>query len=246
MTSEDKAPKRGLMIPASMGLRFQIPTDLERFTVTASWGTYERVKTGEVDKKGRAITVYQRTPVGITEPIEVRDLRPGRTVEKLLTGQVKLRIDVYDDARFGRLLVEIALCNDRVTPPSIPVSEWLFQTRLSVEAAGVPVFLPVRDVVAHDWPEQDDEVRRLHLQYRNRLEFAIGRTCSVDRAEPGVRRATAVWTTYCGGQPADPGRGGEGRDAGHGRPGHGHRRGAAAGAAGGRLRPVAGRAGCRG
>ena len=33
--SEDRAPKQGLMIPASMGLRFQIPLDLESFTVTA-------------------------------------------------------------------------------------------------------------------------------------------------------------------------------------------------------------------
>ena len=30
------------MIPASMGLRFQIPDDLAVFTVTASWGAYER------------------------------------------------------------------------------------------------------------------------------------------------------------------------------------------------------------
>ncbi|MBN1170905.1 MAG: DISARM system helicase DrmA [Micromonosporaceae bacterium] len=195
--AEDKAPKRGLMIPASMGLRFQIPAEVERFTVTASWGTYERVKTGEVDKKGRAISVYRRTPVEITEPIAVKELTPGRTVTKLLTGRVCLRVDTYEDARFGRLLVEIALCNDQVTPPTIPVSEWLFQTKLRVEADGQAVFLPVRDVVAHDWPEADDEVRRLHLQYRTRLEYAIGRTCSVDwAAEPGARRATAVWTTW--------------------------------------------------
>jgi hypothetical protein len=41
---EDQPQKRGLMIPASMGLRFQIPDDLDEFTVTASWGTYEPVK----------------------------------------------------------------------------------------------------------------------------------------------------------------------------------------------------------
>ena len=40
-------------------------------------------------------------------------------------------------------------------------------------------------------------MQRLNLQYRNRLEFAIGRTCSADWAvEPGARRATAVWTTW--------------------------------------------------
>jgi hypothetical protein len=43
---DDKAPKQGLMIPSSMGLRFQVPNGLAEFTVTASWGTYESVKTG--------------------------------------------------------------------------------------------------------------------------------------------------------------------------------------------------------
>ena len=78
------------------------------------------------------------------------------------------------------MLVEIALCNDRETPTPIPVSMWMFQTKLRVDAGGAEVFLPVRDVLEQDWPEHDDEVRRLNLQYRNRLEFAIGRTCSVD------------------------------------------------------------------
>ena len=55
----------------------------------------------------------------------------------------------------------------------------MFQTKLRVDAGGAEVFLPVRDVLEQDWPEHDDEVRRLDLQYRNRLEFAIGRTCSV-------------------------------------------------------------------
>lgn len=48
--AEDRAPKQGLMIPSSMGLRFQVPPDLEAFTVTASWGTYESVQTDKVTK----------------------------------------------------------------------------------------------------------------------------------------------------------------------------------------------------
>jgi hypothetical protein len=46
-------------------------------------------------------------------------------------------------------------------------------------------------------PEPDDEVRRLDLQYRDRLEFAIGRTCSADwTVAHGQRRATQVRTTW--------------------------------------------------
>jgi hypothetical protein len=194
---DDQAPKQGLMIPASMGVRFQLPAHTPTFTVTASWGTYETEATEEVDKKGRPVRAYRRTPVEITETIQLADVQPGRTHTRLLSRQVCLQIDVYDDARFGRKLVEIALCNDKVTPPTIPVSEWLFQTRLQVTAGGEPVFLPVRDVLEQDRAEDDEEVRRLDLQYRHRLEFAIGRTCSVDwEAAPNARRATSVWTTW--------------------------------------------------
>lgn len=195
--AEDRAPQQGLMFAASMGLRFQIPADLPEFTVTASWGTYQSVRTEQVDSKGRPVRGYRRTPVEIVEKISTADLSPGRTVRRPLTGQVYLLIDTYDDARFGRRLVEVALCNDQVAAPTIPVSEWLFQTRLRVDAGGAAVFLPVRDVLEQDWPEHDEEVHRLQLQYRDRLEYAIGRTCSVDwKVAPGARRASAVWTTW--------------------------------------------------
>ncbi|MCK9876757.1 DISARM system helicase DrmA [Frankia sp. Ag45/Mut15] len=195
--NEDRAPQQGLMIPASMGLRFQVPADLAEVTVTASWGIYEGVATEEVDRKGRPLRAYRRTPVEIVEPVRLAELTPGRTHTRVLSQQVCLRIDVYEDERFGRQLVEIALCNDKVTPPTIPVAEWMFQTRLHVAAGGEAVFLPVRDVLEQDRAEDDEEVRRLDLQYRHRLEFAIGRTCSADwAAEPRGRRASAVWTTW--------------------------------------------------
>ncbi len=195
--AEDRAPKQGLMIPASMGLRFQVPADLESFTVTASWGTYETVETDQVTKAGRAVRHYQRTPVEEARSIRLADLMAGRTATVELRDSVCLRVDRYDDRQFDRVLVEIALCNDRETPTPIPMSMWMFQTNLRVDAGGAEVFLPVRDVLEQDWPEHDDEVRRLNLQYRNRLEFAIGRTCSVDWiVSEGSRRATEVSTTW--------------------------------------------------
>jgi hypothetical protein len=195
--SEDRTPKQGLMIPASMGLRFQVPPDLESFTVTASWGTYETVQTDQVTKASRPIRHYQRTPLDVARTIRLADLTPGQTVTVPLRDTICLRVDRYDDPTFGRVLVEIALCNDRETPMPIPIGMWMFQTKLLVDAGGAEVFLPVRDALEQDLPEHDPEVRRLNLQYRNRLEFAIGRTCSVDwMVKGGSRRASAVWTTW--------------------------------------------------
>ncbi len=194
---EDRGARQGLMIPASMGLRLQVPISLASFTVTASWGSYETVTTEEVTAAGRKRSNFQRTHVQIDRQITLADLVPGRTATVPLLDAVVLRFDRYDDVTDGRVLVEIALCNDRETPTPIPVSQWLFQTKLRVDAGGAEVFLPVRDVVEHEWPELDDEVRRLDLQYRDRLEFAIGRTCSADWVVmAGSRRATEVSTTW--------------------------------------------------
>lgn len=195
--AEDRAPKQGLMIPASMGLRFQVPADLDEFRVVASWGTYETVETGKVTKSGRPIRAYQRIPVEEARTIRLADVTPGQTATIALKESIVLRLDRYDDAKYGRALVEIALCNDRETPMPIPLGMWMFQTKLVVDAAGAEMFLPVQDVMEQDWPEHDEEVKRLNLQYRNRLEFAIGRTCSADwLVKKGSRRATSVETTW--------------------------------------------------
>jgi len=194
---EDRAPKQGLMIPASMGLRFQVPVGLESFTVTATWGTYETVETDQVTKAGRQVRHYQRTPIEEQRAIRLGDLVAGRTMTVPLRDSICLRVDRYDDEGFERVLIEVALCNDRETPMPIPISMWMFQTKLRIDARGAAVFLPVRDVLEQDWPQHDEEVRRLDLQYRNRLEFAIGRTCSVDWVARGdTRRATEVSTTW--------------------------------------------------
>ena len=203
-TAEDEPQKRGLMIPASMGLRCQIPDDLESFTVTATWGTYEPIKEkrsqdeeASDNKTTSRLRRFKRTPIEITKTITIAELRPSQTTTFQLKNKVLLRVDRFDDAERGCRLVEVALCNDRETPRQIPVEAWLYQTKLSVKAGGAEVFLPVADVLTDARPEHDDELRRLRLQYRDRLEFALGRTCSVDWAvADGARRASEVWTTW--------------------------------------------------
>ncbi|MDO5696761.1 MAG: DISARM system helicase DrmA [Dermatophilus congolensis] len=193
----DEPIKRGIMIPASMGLRFQVPFDLREVTVRAGWGTYEPRATGEVSAAGRPVRHFVRTPVHRSARIDLTAQRPGHTTDIPLVDDVVLRVDTYDDQQLRRRLVEVALCNDRETPTQIPVDAWMFQTKLDVEADGADVFLPVVDVMENDPGEDDDELRRLGLQYRDRLEFAVGRTCSADWVvADGARRATKVSTTW--------------------------------------------------
>ncbi|MFI5503467.1 DISARM system helicase DrmA [Nocardia asteroides] len=193
---EDQPQKRGLVIPSSMGLRCQIPADLKQFTVTASWAIYTPFKE-DLDGAGPSHPRFQRTPFEFPTPVTVADLDPNTTTEYSLRDAVVLRIDRYDDDALGRRVIEIALCNNRETPRKIPTDAWLYQTALTVTADGDEVFLPVHDPLTEDRFALGEEDNRLYLQYRNRLEFAIGRTCSVDwDVAEGARRATAVRTTW--------------------------------------------------
>ena len=82
---EETPQQRGLMIPASMGLRCQIPEDLDAFTVTASWGVYESVPVPEGEES--RLRRYQRTPVEIPKRILVADLEETKTTEIPLHGK---------------------------------------------------------------------------------------------------------------------------------------------------------------
>jgi len=197
--SDDKPQQRGLMAPSSMGLRCQIPLDMESFTVTASWGVYEPIKeeraeTGDDKPRSRR---YKRTQISIEETITVADLYADEGTTVHLKDEVVLRINRRDNPEDGCRLIELALCNARECGGRIPVSAWLYQTKLVVEAGGVAAFLPVTDAELDTRTERDPELNRLKLQYRHRLEFALGRICSVDWAvAEGARRATSVWTTW--------------------------------------------------
>lgn len=205
--ADDEPPRRGLMIPASMGLRFQVPADLPAVTVHASWATYAPVPpTAEeralAEAEGRrARTSFRRHPVEVPVRLGLTALTPGRTTDYALSpdGAITLRVDAHREP--GRLLVEIALCNDRTAPRRIPVGDWLFQTQLAVDADGTAAFLPVRDPLTDPGLiadlADDPEEQRLVLQYRDHLEFAVGRTCSATWSEaPGARRATSVRTEW--------------------------------------------------
>ena len=185
---EDEPQQRGLMIPASMGLRCQIPETWSRSRVTRRGACTSR-SPRRIAEKARIVRRYKRTPVEIPKRITVADLRDSGTTEIPLQDKVVLRVDRHDDPERGCRLIEIALCNDRETPRKIPVDAWLYQTKLTVAADGAEVFLPVSDPLLDTRYEPDDELRRLNLQYRDRLEFAVGRTCSVDWAVADRRAA---------------------------------------------------------
>ncbi|MCX6407716.1 MAG: DISARM system helicase DrmA [Propionibacteriales bacterium] len=196
----DEGAKGALTYPSSMGLRIQVPRDCGVLAVAASWGRYESFR--QENEDGRKVQFSRRVPFERTADIDVRDHAEHVVLPPItLDADVTLRVELYP--RDDRTIIELALSNDRTTAMDAPPGDWLFQTKLSIEAnSGEAVFLPTREVLASGYDELDPERQRLDLQYRQRLEFAIGRTASVTWAEGfdaegvSLRRATSVETTW--------------------------------------------------
>jgi hypothetical protein len=196
----DEGPKGALTHPSSMGLRFQVPIDCGVLAVKTSWGRYETFRRENQD--GRKVQWSRRVSVEKLAEIDVRGYGSHTSLPPIQLDEfVSLRVELFP--REDRVIVELALSNDKVTDMNAPPGDWLFQTKLKVEAnSGEAVFLPTRDVLQPGYDETDEERQRLDLQYRHRLEYAVGRTTSVTWDEPidgdgdGIRRAISVETTW--------------------------------------------------
>ena len=149
----DEGAKGALTHPSSMGLRFQVPRDCGVLTVTSSWGRYESFR--QENEDGRKVQFSRRIPFERTAEIDVRDHAQHVVLPPItLDADVTLRVELYP--RDDRTIVELALSNDRTTSLDAPPGDWLFQTKLKVEAnSGDAVFLPTRDVLADGYDELD-------------------------------------------------------------------------------------------
>lgn len=192
---EDRGPESKIIAPSSMGLRFQVPADTTALRFTARWGKYAARR--DVDDQGRTQTYYDRTSFEEVAEIDISVLEDGSSTRQVLPGDIEISVEVFDVE--GRRVLEAALLNTAITGRELPPKLWMFQAELEVTAPnGDPVFLPARDAMVSDRGSRDPEVRRLDLLYRDRLEFAVGRTASVDwdLSATDPRRATAVRTTW--------------------------------------------------
>ncbi len=193
---EDRGPESKIIAPSSMGLRFQVSEGTGVLRFTARWGRYNGRR--ETDPEtGRQQTYYDRKPFQESVEIDLAEIADGGSEHRDFENDVALSVEVFDYE--GRRVVEAALLNNAVTGRELPPKLWLFQAELEVAAADASAaFLPARDAREHDRGSRDDEVRRLDLLYRDRLEFAIGRTASVawDVEAQDAHRATAVRTTW--------------------------------------------------
>jgi hypothetical protein len=193
---EDRGPESKIIAPSSMGIRFQVDEATTVLRFVGKWGKYESRR--EADETGRVQTYYDRTSFEVPLEVDVSSVGSGESVRLPLATDVELSVEVF--AHEGRRVVEAALLNVAQTGKDLPPRLWLFQAELEVTATdgASAVFLPTRDAMETDRGSRDKEVRRLDLLYRDRLEFAVGRTASAtwSRSTQDPRRAIAVRTTW--------------------------------------------------
>jgi hypothetical protein len=188
---EDKGTITNSVRPSSMGLRCQVGNEVLELKAVAKWGRY--IADNSTNPDGTTVKQYTREQV--IEPVKI-DLRKENSKYSLANGLAEFSVEVIRDK--NRKIIEIALLNSQKAQKKAPATSWMYQVEFELSADNeAEVFLPSSDVIEEGIDESDEELRRLSLLYRNRLEFAIGRACSASSIHnPKSRKATKVFTTW--------------------------------------------------
>ena len=170
------------LVPSSFGITFCVAPDVGVISVRARWGKYERVpsddhdivnirrdkKTGE-EKEVKA-KVWQRMPRGGVSTISLVDGPMKPVIPDQLEPEVRLQGTIRTNDQ-GDRIVTIFLVNAKFEPGENKDEAWLFQPQISIESSdGKDVF---KRRPASSMTVEDEELNRLSLMYRNRLEFAV-------------------------------------------------------------------------
>ncbi len=178
------------LVPSSIGLTFCVASNVTKLKATISWGSYVRVPSSEHnftkkvyskstgETKKIPLRVWRRIPcggeinVGLAraqiEPIWPDSKRPGVYIQ----GAVKI-------TKRREKLVTLFIVNAQSEADEHKDSAWLFQPQIAVAAAKAQkdknIFLrkPTRFIGS------DQEREQLELNYRKRVEFAVGHGVSV-------------------------------------------------------------------
>ena len=187
------------MLPNSLGLTFCLASAIDELKVSVTWGWYRRRKseTGYETKKGDPKQVWFRTHIDEATILKLTDGDLELWIPFQDTPQVyvKGQVRVSDD---GTKMVTLFLVNDQDGQDGKD-DKWLFQVRLLAETTdGKASF--IRRALQFEEDILDGlerlENQQMRMNYRHRVEFAVGHGTSVDwYTSTDPMRATKIWTT---------------------------------------------------
>lgn len=187
------------MLPNSLGLTFCAAPGVEELSVSVSWGWYRRRKseTGFETEKGDPKQVWFRTQIDEQKILDLTtgDLEIWVPFEDIPLVYVKGQVRLNED---GSRMVTLFLVNDQDGQDGKD-DKWLFQVRLVVEsidggASFVRRALQFKEDILDGLERIENE--QMRMNYRHRVEFAVGHGTSVDwHASTDPLLATKIWTT---------------------------------------------------
>lgn len=200
-TGAEPEPKQKNRLPASMGLSVLLPpgaaTDL--VTATVTWADYALEETaGQGRAKLKRWRRVARGPVTVTVPLDPAAVARGVEVERGGGVWVKGKLAVAETPELasGTRALSLFVVNERGLTDldrGRADEKYLFQVELTVTFAGGLVPRPNR----HGERSDDLDDRIADLQFRGRVEYAVGHGVSVQRpvADPGgvVTTARTTW-----------------------------------------------------
>ncbi len=184
-TANDGAVAQETLLPSAIGLSFCIATRGARLRVTARWGQYKRLPsetlTTDTGKPKAVWKRQQREHVVSLENLAEGAFGPIRLDPSAPPDKGIVLRGIARGAKEG-LILSLFLVNVQTEPEKSRDEAWLFQPELVVEAEdGSDVF---RARPRHELGGKgDDEDKLVAMQYRDRVEFAVGHGVSV-RATP--------------------------------------------------------------
>lgn len=168
------------LVPSSLGFTFCVDGQLEKILIQASWGSYERTESQEIEpnpETGNVPRVWRRTPSGGNGVIEIKE---GKIVPFFLDEdcqEVLIQGTIRGKLPNGDRLITLFLVNTQELPPENQDSAWIFQPELIVrDVNGSPIF---RKKPVLESGGDDSEREALEMIYRNNVEFAVGHGTSV-------------------------------------------------------------------
>lgn len=179
------------LVPSGIGLTYCVAPEVDELEVDARWGRYERVPNDEHDvtkertnrqtgqKELVKVKVWRRVPCGGVVPLQLVDGPISPAVPDDHWPQVRLQGTVRTNAK-GERLVTLFLVNGQMEPETNKDSAWLFQPEVVVRPpVGVEDRAVFRRRPATDVVLDEEELGRLAVIYRNRVEFAVGHGVAV-------------------------------------------------------------------
>ncbi len=202
--SEEQEPKQRKMFPASMGFSVLLPPAdrLDSVQVTISFARYEPEWIKEEGKSGRGRLHRRRVPYGpevVTVPLDPAAIANGIAVPNMVGARLIGRLGTIEDGdrvgvESGTQALSLFLVNRQTLNESDKRDEYtFFQVQMELRASEPLVPRPNR---LGERSLVDLDARISELQYRERVEYAVGHNVGVAPVYDKDAQVRAVCTRW--------------------------------------------------